>query len=218
MPGNESEKARAFGLSKSRITAFEQCPKKLWLSVHKRDVAQSDPQSELRFAAGHEVGAIACDLTPGGIMIEAQPNLTAALEQTSKLMADGHRHPIYEATFSHEGVLIQADILEPVGDDGWSIAEVKSSTGVKDYHVGDLATQVWVLENCGINIRRASVRHIDNSFELKLTGHYDGLLKDVPLDDAVAPIASNRAALIANARTVLSPENSLGVGGCSVNL
>ncbi|MFP5396254.1 MAG: hypothetical protein ACLGHF_08855 [Alphaproteobacteria bacterium] len=53
-----SSPVKNYGLSKSRITAFEQCPKKLWLSVHKREVAETQSQSELRFAAGHEVGAM----------------------------------------------------------------------------------------------------------------------------------------------------------------
>jgi hypothetical protein len=93
--GDQQAKAsRVFGLSKSRITAFEQCPKKLWLSVHRRELAEVQAQSELRFAAGHEVGAIACELAPGGVMIEAQPDLKAALKQTSELLAAGHRAPI----------------------------------------------------------------------------------------------------------------------------
>ena len=136
---------RVFGLSKSRITSFEQCPKKLWLSVHKRELAETQAGSELLFAGGHEVGAIACELSPGGLMIEAQSDLQAALKQTAELLAAGHRAPIYEATFSHDGLLIQADVLEPAGKNSWRMAEVKSSTGVKDYHRGDLATQVWVM-------------------------------------------------------------------------
>lgn len=213
----DTEHVKKHGLSKSRLTSFEQCPKKLWLSVHKRDVAESEAQSELKFAAGHKVGAIACQLVPGGVMIEAQPDLAAALEQTEKLLAAGHRQPIYEATFSHEGVLIQADILEPAGDDSWRIAEVKSSTSVKDYHVADLATQVWVLENCQIKISGASVRHIDNNFVLRSPGDYSGLLKDVALEAEVEPIAANRSSVVAEARAILNgPEPAQKMGGqCS---
>ncbi len=193
-----------FGLSKSRITAFEQCPKKLWLSMHKRDVAETQVGSELRFAGGHEVGAIACELAPGGVIIEAQPDLQAALKQTSELLAAGHRAPIYEATFSHDGVLIQADVLEPAGESSWRMAEVKSSTGVKDYHRGDLATQVWVLEHCGIELEAAAIRHIDNSFVLRTPGDYRGLLKDVPLLEEIRSIAAVRGEVAANAREALA--------------
>jgi CRISPR/Cas system-associated exonuclease Cas4 (RecB family) len=213
----ETEHAKKYGLSKSRLTDFEQCPKKLWLNIHKRGVRETDAQSELRFATGHQVGAIACDLSPGGVMIEAQPNLAAALEQTEKLIASGHRGPIYEATFSHDGVLIQADILEPIESDGWRIAEVKSSTSVKDYHIADLATQIWVLENCQINIQGASVRHIDNSFVFQRPDDYAGLLRDVPVEQDVLPIAAARRDVVAEARAVLEgPEPLQEMGGqCS---
>ncbi len=90
MGARKAKAHRVFGLSKSRITSFEQCPKKLWFSVHKRDLAETQAGSDLRFAGGHEVGAIACELAPGGIMIEAQPDLQAALRQTSELLASGH--------------------------------------------------------------------------------------------------------------------------------
>lgn len=160
--------------------------------------------SELRFSGGHEVGAIACELAPGGVMIEAQPDLQAALKQTSELFAAGHRAPIYEATFSHDGVLIQADVLEPAGESSWRMAEVKSSTGVKDYHHGDLATQVWVLEHCGIKLEAASIRHIDNSFVLRTPGDYRGLLKDAPLLEEIRPIAAARDEVAAKARGALA--------------
>ncbi len=212
--GDQQPKAEmVFGLSKSRITSFEQCPKKLWLSVHKRELAETQAGSELRFAGGHEVGAIACELVPGGVMIEAQPDLQAALKQTSELLAAGHRAPIYEATFSHDGVLIQADVLEAAGENRWHMAEVKSSTGVKDYHRGDLATQVWVLEQCGIELEAAAIRYIDNSFVLSKTNDYRGLLKDAPMLEEVRPIAARRGEVVASARETLAgsePDLSMG--------
>lgn len=213
MGGQQSLSGKVHGLSKSRITAFEQCPKKLWLSVHRRDLAETQAQSELRFAAGHQVGAIACDLVPGGVMVEAQPDLKAALEQTTNLLAAGHKGPIYEATFVHDGVLVQVDILEPTPAGNWKIAEVKSSTGVKDYHLGDLATQVWVLEGCGIALEAATIRHIDTGFVLTEPKNYDGLLRDAHLLEAVRPIAESRTDIASKAReTLAGGEPSVVVG------
>ena len=204
MERQQSEASSVFGLSKSRITAFEQCPKKLWLSVHKRDVEETQAGSELRFSGGNELGDIACELASGGVMIEAQPDLKAALKQTAELIAAGHRAPIYEATFSHDGVLIRADVLESAGESSWRMAEVKSSTGVKDYHLGDLATQVWVLEHCGIELEAAAIRHIDNSFVLRTVGDYRGLLKDAPMLEEVRQIAALRGEVVASAREMLA--------------
>ena len=73
-------------------------------------------------------------------MVEAEPDLHAAIVRTRELIDQGHSSAIFEATFSHDGVLVRVDIMEPDGKGKWRVAEVKSSTSVKDYHVGDLAT------------------------------------------------------------------------------
>lgn len=62
---------RRFGLSKSRISAFEQCPKRLCLMVHKPELAPQDEDTDGLFATGHAVGAEACAQCAGGIMVEA---------------------------------------------------------------------------------------------------------------------------------------------------
>ena len=66
---------RSLGLSKSRITAFEQCPKRLWLSVNRPELGNFDTSSKARLASGNDVGTIACNLHPDGVMVEAEPSL-----------------------------------------------------------------------------------------------------------------------------------------------
>ena len=44
-------RTRRFGLSKSKITAFEKCPKRLWLAMHRPELAEQDEGAEARFAA-----------------------------------------------------------------------------------------------------------------------------------------------------------------------
>lgn len=206
---SDSPPRHPHGLSKSRIAAFEQCPRRLWLGVHRPDLAEQGEGAQARFDTGHKVGAVACSLHPGGVMIEAEPNLAAALERTAQLIAQDHPGPLFEATFQHDGVLVRADILESDGPEhdgagGWSLAEVKSSTRAKDYHLGDIATQVWVLEQAGIALSAAAVRRIDTGFVLEREGDYAGLFAD---DDLLGParrIAAGRAALVAEARAVLA--------------
>jgi CRISPR/Cas system-associated exonuclease Cas4 (RecB family) len=205
-------RTRRFGLSKSKITAFEQCPKRLWLATHRPELAEQDAGAEARFATGNDVGAIARALHPGGFMVDA-PNLAAALATTASLVAGGHPGPIFEATFEYDGVLVRVDVLEKREGGGWAVAEVKSSTSVKDYHRGDLATQVWVLREAGIELRRASIRHIDTSFVLTREGDYRGLFTDVDLLGELEATIAARPALVAEARTVLSgsePERAMG--------
>ncbi len=199
-----SSQSRRFGLSKSKITMFEQCPKRLWLSVHRPELAEQDEGAETRFATGHEVGAIACALLPNGVMVEADPDLAAALVTTQALLDGGHDRPIFEATLQHDGVLVRIDVLEPNGSGCWHMAEVKSSTKAKDYHVGDIATQLWVARNAGVSISSAAIRHIDSSFVLEREGELDGLFADTDLMTVAEPIITGRGATIAAARATLA--------------
>lgn len=195
---------RRFGLSKSKITAFEQCPKRLWLSVHRRNLVKQDDVATARFATGHEVGAIACALLPDGVMVDAEPDLAAALDSTRALLDNGHDRPIFEATLEHDGVLVRIDVLEPDGAGGWLMAEVKSSTKAKDYHVGDLATQLWVARNAGVRITRSAIRHIDTRFVLEREGDWTGLFADTDLAALAEPITATRADVVAAARIALA--------------
>lgn len=195
---------RRHGLSKSRITAFEQCPRKLWLSVHRPELAAVDGAAQARFATGNRVGEVACQLYPDGVMIDAEPDLAAALGKTAQLINDGFRGPVFEATFQHDGVLVRADLLIPHGRIGWQMAEVKSSASVKSYHLGDLATQVWVAEACGINLTSAGIAHIDTSFVLTTEGLYDGLFAHAEMLPQAREVARGRSAVVKGARDVLA--------------
>ncbi len=136
-------------------------------------------------------------------MVDAEPSLSAAVAETARLIETGHPGPIFEATFEHEGVLVRVDVLSREGH-GWAAAEVKSATSVKEYHRGDLATQVWVMRSAGLPLVAAAIRHIDTAFVLTREADFAGLFTDtellVELEDQVA----GRAAVAAGARDVLS--------------
>lgn len=204
---------RRFGLSKSKIAAFEQCPKRLWLEVHRPELGIVDADTKTRFAAGHEVGEIACQLYSAGIMIEAEPDIRAALERTAELLTLEPPHPLFEATFERYGVIVRVDLMIPAEDGGWHIAEVKSTTGAKQYQLSDLATQIWVIEGSGIKVASANIRHIDREFIYMGEGDYRGLLKDSMQNEAIGPIVLTRAEVVALARSTLEgpePERETG--------
>jgi len=202
-PGSDRA-ARRFGLSKSRLSSFEQCPRRLWLQTHAPDRAEVGPEQQARMATGDTVGEVARSLCPGGVMVEADDGLGAALTTTRQLIDDWHPGPIFEATFEHDGVLVRADILSRDGADGWQLAEVKSSGRVKDYHLGDLATQVWVLREAGLQLTGAAIRHIDTGFVLEQEGDYTGLFTDADRLDQISDTVTARGAVVAQARAVLA--------------
>lgn len=136
-------------------------------------------------------------------MIEAEPDLAAAIQRTHELTSASAQDPLFEATFAHDGVLVRVDIMEPDGLGGWHVAEVKSSTSRKDYHVADLATQLWVLREAGVQVSSAAIRHLNNQFFLTEEGNYQGAFVDTPSLEDGKPLALKRPKLVAEIRSVL---------------
>lgn len=149
-----------FRLSKSKVAAFEHCAKRLWLQVHRRDLARVDARTLDLFRWGHRVGELARDQLPAGAMVDAEPDISAALARTRELIDGGWTEPIFEATFQHQDVLIRADILEPDGRRGWRLVEVKNSDRVQSYQFGDIATQGWTAIGQGVRISLFVIRHV----------------------------------------------------------
>ena len=200
----------SFRLSKSRLNSFRQCPKRLWLEVHKPAEKLETQDMQGLFAVGHQVGDLAQRAYTDGLMIAPDNNLSHALAETQKCLPLGK--PLFEATFEHEGLLIRADLLLPQGK-GWHMAEVKSTASAKDYHFTDLATQVWVAQGKRLDIARATVRHIDRNFVLQTEGDYVGLLMDTEADAQVAALLPAVPHTVAEARATLhgtEPDIAMG--------
>ena len=150
-------------LSKSRYTAFCQCPKNLWLKVYKPEEATIDAGMEARFAQGNVVGDLAMGLFGDFKEAHAEKadgnlDLSKMVEQTRQWMDEGMEN-ICEASFSCEGGYCAVDILRKDGE-GWAIYEVKSTSFPEfngqeaklEKYAPDIAYQRWVLEQCGVNV------------------------------------------------------------------
>ncbi|MFQ5545876.1 MAG: DUF2779 domain-containing protein, partial [Acidiferrobacterales bacterium] len=171
---------RSHGLSKSRILAGIQCPKQLYLKTYHPEFAEESASLQDVFATGHQVGELARTFYPNGRLIGHDNDLNAALEETSALLAAPGNGALFEATIQHGGVLVRTDVLEK-GPQGVRVVEVKSSTGVRDYHVYDCAIQTWVLSQAGYPLECIELAHIDNTFVYGGDGNYEGLLKHVDM-------------------------------------
>lgn len=153
-----------FRLSKSKIAAFEHCPRRLWLQIHRREAARFDADTLARFQFGHDVGKKATSLVPDGVMVHAEPDMQAALDRAAELIRRGPVQPIFEATFQYQDVLVRVDILEPDGRGAWRAIEVKASSRVKSYQLADLSTQIWVMRGCGMKVTQGIIRHLASPF------------------------------------------------------
>ena len=153
----------AKGLSKSRYTAFCQCPKLLWLKVYKPDEAPEDEGLKARFEQGNVVGDLAMGLFGDYKEAHAEKpdgslDLGKMVEQTRQWMQEGVEN-IAEASFALEGHYCAVDILRKTPG-GWAIYEVKSSSFPEfegqeaklEKYAPDIAYQKWVLTQCGVHV------------------------------------------------------------------
>lgn len=189
------------GLSKSKIMAGLQCPKRLWLQTHRPDLAQDNNQQA--YAAGNELGEAARRLYPDGRLIEHVFDIPKALAATRAALAEQPRTPLFEAAFQYEGVVVRVDLLFK-DTDGLRLVEVKSTTSVKPLHITDSAIQTWVLENAGYRVRQVELAHVNNSFVYQGDGNYMGLLTHADITDAVSEIKPKVSGWAASFKALLA--------------
>ena len=199
------------GLSKSKITAHRQCPKRLWLQTFRPELATESAQTRLAMQSGNRIGEAARTLYPGGILIDTN-DLRAALDQTWAALAGHPGKPLFEATFEHDGVLIRADVLLP-GRNGAKLIEVKGSSSVKEYHIEDAAIQAWVVRAAGVPLQSIHVANADRNFRYAGGCDYTGLIKPQEVTSVVDALAPQIAGWVAAARTTLAgPEPDITCG------
>ncbi len=197
------------GLSKSKIMDGLQCPRLLWLKVHRPELVRYPPNMERIFAMGHEVGRIAQELHPGGVMVgpchDGPPrrgDLRRAEAETKRLLGGEGDLTIYEATFSHDGVLVRIDLF--FRESGrCRFTEVKSSSKVKPHYALDAAIQTWVLRECGVPVEQVRLAHIDTAFVYRGDGDYTGLLAEESITASVETLVPEVPGHVAALRSML---------------
>ena len=174
-------------LSKSKILAFRQCPKRLWMEVHRPELREDSADAQARFQTGYQVGNIARRLYDpegtGAVIDVDTEGFDAAFARTAELLAS-FLGPVFEAGFRAGGALAFADVMLPTfehGQSAWRMVEVKSSTSVKDYHRDDMAVQAFVAQSAGVNLKSVALAHIDSSWVYPGNEDYRGLLVESDL-------------------------------------
>lgn len=167
-----------------------------------------------RFRVGHQVGDLAQRQYPDGVMIEpVDRNWAEAIRRTTDLVSSVNQTTLFEATFTYGGIMIRADILNPV-EHGWHMIEVKSTTSVKEYHLEDVAIQAWTARNAGLSLTKVSVQTIDSGWTYRGGGNYDGLFKLESVEMHIAKAVASVPRWIDDAREVLerkvAPEIKMG--------
>jgi hypothetical protein len=206
--------------SKSKLMALRQCSKRLWLEVHRPELREESSATQARFKAGHQVGEIAqtlYDPSGSGDVIDAQTEgYEAAFVRSAELLQHSMQ-PIFEAGFKAGGALAFADVMLPQGKNGnsvWKMVEVKSSTGVKDYHRDDIAVQAFAAQASGVKLQSVALAHIDSTWVYPGDKDYRGLLAEKDLTEEALGRTEEVKGWIAEAQSVaaLPAEPEIAVG------
>ena len=150
-------------LSKTDYNRYLQCPKLLWLSKFRKNLAA--PTSEVQqniFDQGHEVEAYADKLFPEGVTVKDW--YEKGRTETHAYKNQGHK-TIFQANALTNDLYCKADIinLNPQTKK-WDLYEVKSTTKVKEEHYPDVCFQKIALERDGTAIDRTYLIHLNNEY------------------------------------------------------
>jgi hypothetical protein len=198
-------------LSKSKLIAYRQCPKRLWLEVHRPELREDSAQTQAIFEIGHRVGDLARQLydpkNKGSFLDIQKLGVGGVIDATRELLPQ--RQMIFEAGFSigtrARGALALADILRPHSDGhSWSMVEVKSSTKVHAYHEDDAAIQYHVATLAGISLKSLKLAHVDSGWIYPGGDDFQGLLVEQDLTEIAASRSGEVAKWLSDAHQIVA--------------
>ncbi|MDR2767276.1 MAG: DUF2779 domain-containing protein, partial [Treponema sp.] len=152
-------------LSKSRYCQGLQCPKILWMHLHKSELRDDSALNEAVLETGNAVGDLAMAYFGDFTEVAYNADKSLMIRETKDLLARGVP-VIAEGSFSFEGNFCSVDIIRSVKG-GVEVTEVKSSTALKPVYLDDMAFQYYVLSGCGLKVKKISLMHINSGYERK---------------------------------------------------
>jgi hypothetical protein len=151
-------------LTKSRYIAGLQCPRRLWQLVHEPP-SYEEPRPGSPFAIGLDIGRAAHVLFRGGVEVTEKPwQHPQAIAHTAALMADARVSAVFEAAFEYDDIRVRVDVLERLSSDAWGLREVKSSSGLKDHYIDDIALQAYVLRGADVALASIELLHVNTAY------------------------------------------------------
>jgi len=187
-------------LTKSKLMAWRQCPKRLWLEVNGAELAEVRTE---RLARGQSVGAVAREVFggPASVLIDRSAmSLVDARRVTADLIAK--RHTVFEGAFGDDELTVFADIVRP-DEGGWELIEVKDAGSVKPHHLDDAAIQTAAAMRTDTPPSRISVAHLDTGWIYLGDGDYGGLFLTTDVTEEANTLALEVGAWIQAALTTL---------------
>lgn len=153
-------------LSKSDYLMYLRHPAWLWLKKHdKEKLPPFDANTQAILEAGHAFEQYAEALFPNGQRVGFDDfSQYRTMPARTKALLDEGATTLFQARFEHGQLTCIVDVLERVDGNMFDLYEIKSSTGVKDEHLDDLAFQLLVLEGAGMVVRNVGVIYVNSEY------------------------------------------------------
>jgi hypothetical protein len=201
-------------LTKTAILAGLQCDKRLFLMLHRPELANAS-QTPLA-QSGIEVGMFARETFADGVLVDRFRPDAHPLAKTRALLGDPQVSAIFEAGFRYQDTEVFVDILERDGD-GWNLIEVKSSSTIKEAYIDDVTVQYLVLASVGMAVNRVELMILNKDFLYHTDHGYDGLFVREDVTDRVSAhtrLLADRIEQLRRNITAIEPERHVN-GHCN---
>jgi len=156
-------------LSKSDYMLFLKHPAWLWLKKHQKNLLPPiDDNTQAMFDNGHLFEEYAEKIFEGRVLklgfdMSIPNDYDNLLHKTEEALKKPPQF-LLQARFKVGRLTCICDVIEFVGDHQINLYEIKSSTKVKTEHHYDLAFQVEVLEQIGLEIKQIFVVYVNNRY------------------------------------------------------
>lgn len=154
-------------LSKTDFIQYMNCPKSLWLLKNQPESytkAEMTLFLEKLIQEGYEVEAYAAKLFPKA---EALPDFGTP-EYTKEALETTNDTFLQASFLTTKGVFARVDVVQKQDDGSFHIFEIKSSTSIKTdakhNHLKDACFQKYTLEQCGYQVSRVSMIHLNKDY------------------------------------------------------
>lgn len=148
-------------LTKSKFSTGLKCLRALWLEVNTPEALVPPSSADLfRMKQGTAIGEFAKAYFPGGLDARSKAGKVAKHQSQQSLTEP---KVLFEAGYDYGECYARSDVLRPAGN-AWDLIEVKSSSGVKEKYLYDVAFQRYVYEGAGLKINKCFLQHINGKF------------------------------------------------------
>lgn len=150
-------------LTKTDFIQYLNCPESLWLLKNKPNEYNKGEFSlflEKLIKEGYEVEEYAKLLFQNGVDLPENSS-----SQFTQQQLNSNNKVFFQPSFSTpKGVFARIDVLEKLVDNTYHIYEIKSASSIKKGKLEDACFQKYVLQECGYNVSKVSIIHLNKDY------------------------------------------------------